>query len=422
MKKSLQLIFFLTIAIGVFANGLSLNSVGSKALGMGGAFVGLADDATAIYWNPAGMIGQKNSAMLFGTDVIPMTSYKLDMYGIDAETVTNHYASPNAFGVYNYKDFAFGFGAYVPAGLGAEWDGADLVAFDGPMYLDPGMTMLNPYAGKEFEWMSKIAAFNFSPAVAYKLTDNIYVGVAVNIYYSMMEMKRGEDMVNLMTGGTPGQDGMLDTQTAFDISGVGYGSVLSTKITNDMFDFGLTYKTPIMVDFDGTMTIEGMDDKDMEFHIEWPTWIGAGLAVKPYKGLKVEFDVQYTNWNEMKTLTADVVGFPAQQMHLFWNDATQIRLGAEYMINKEYAVRAGWYLDPAPCGDHTLNILFPSSTNQGFTSGMSYYNRDFAVDFGIEYLFGYQRDIAPSGENMPGTHQMDVFAFSLGGSYFIPVR
>jgi hypothetical protein len=30
-------------------------TVGSRALGMGGAFVGVADDATATYWNPAGL-------------------------------------------------------------------------------------------------------------------------------------------------------------------------------------------------------------------------------------------------------------------------------------------------------------------------------------------------------------------------------
>ena len=29
--------------------------VGARALGMGGAFVGLADDASAGYWNPAGL-------------------------------------------------------------------------------------------------------------------------------------------------------------------------------------------------------------------------------------------------------------------------------------------------------------------------------------------------------------------------------
>ncbi|MCK4979517.1 MAG: outer membrane protein transport protein [Candidatus Delongbacteria bacterium] len=403
MKKSLQLILFLAIAIGAFANGLSLNSVGVRAFGMGGAFVGLADDASAIHWNPAGMIGQKNSAMLFMTDVVPMASYTNYGINVDAETDLNHYISPNLFGVYNYKDFAFGFGAYVPAGLGVEWNTL------------AGMAALNGTLGANAEWMSKIFAIDFSPAVAYKLTDNIYLGCAVNIYYSMMELKRPEDMNG---------DRIFDTQTSFDISGLGYGSVLSLKLTNDLLDFGLTYKTPIMVDYDGTMNIDlpGYGDYDMEFHIEWPTWIGAGIAVKPYDGLKVVFDVQYTNWNEMTTLVADVDVIGEKEMHLYWHDAVQYRLGAEYVINKEYTVRGGYYLDPAPCGDATVNILFPSLTNHAATGGVSYTHRDFTVDFGMEYLISMSRQIDQELYNMSGSHKMDIFAFSLGGSYFIPVR
>lgn len=407
MKRCLQLVFFLAVTTGVFANGLSLNSIGPKAFGMGGAFVGLANDASAIHWNPAGMIGQKNTALLYTTDVMPMANYSnsIPEYGIDIDTSTemNHYISPNLMGVYNYKDFAFGFGAYVPAGLGTEWVGADLADFSGP-------------AQTEFEWMSEIAVFNFSPAAAYKLTDNIYLGVAANIYYSMMEMKRAEDMFNMFTG-TQGQDGMVDTQTAFDITGVGFGSVLSLKLTNDLLDFGLTYKTPVMVDYTGTMTVAETNEFDMDFHIEWPTWIGAGIAIKPYKELVVAFDVQYTNWNEMTTLVAEIDGLPNQEMHLYWNDAVQYRLGAEYMLSKEYAVRAGYYLDPAPCPEHTLNILFPSSTNHAITGGVSYYNKDLTIDFGMEYLMGMSRQVEDMTAEMPGTHKMDVFAFSLGGSY-----
>ncbi len=92
---SVALIF--AISTSAFANGLSLNSVGARALGMGGAFVGLANDATALYWNPAGLAGQQSSILVFASDIMPSATYKMDLANIDAKTNSNHYLSPNAF-------------------------------------------------------------------------------------------------------------------------------------------------------------------------------------------------------------------------------------------------------------------------------------------------------------------------------------
>ena len=46
---------FSAVASSVAAQ--SLETVGTRAQGMGGAFVGVADDASAVYWNPAGLAG-----------------------------------------------------------------------------------------------------------------------------------------------------------------------------------------------------------------------------------------------------------------------------------------------------------------------------------------------------------------------------
>ena len=40
-------------------------SLGTRALGMGGAFVAVADDATATYWNPAGVATGPTFNLLF---------------------------------------------------------------------------------------------------------------------------------------------------------------------------------------------------------------------------------------------------------------------------------------------------------------------------------------------------------------------
>ena len=56
-------------------------SVGASAVGMGGAFVSLANDATALHWNPAGIAGLKQTnAVVVHTDWIADT--KFDYAGI----------------------------------------------------------------------------------------------------------------------------------------------------------------------------------------------------------------------------------------------------------------------------------------------------------------------------------------------------
>ncbi len=57
--------FLVAVCLGAFGSGSAraqtYEIVGIRALGMGGAFVAVADDATAVYWNPAGLA---NSAIV----------------------------------------------------------------------------------------------------------------------------------------------------------------------------------------------------------------------------------------------------------------------------------------------------------------------------------------------------------------------
>ncbi len=130
-KKWSVFVILLMTAVSLLANGLSLNSPGPRALAMGGAFVGLADDASAIYWNPAALAMQGSSFKAIITDVIPLNSYKADGtdYGypaaamsFDAKGKTNHYFNPNLFLNYRMNKLALGMGIYVPAGLGSEYE------------------------------------------------------------------------------------------------------------------------------------------------------------------------------------------------------------------------------------------------------------------------------------------------------------
>ncbi|MCC6442883.1 MAG: hypothetical protein IT210_05425 [Armatimonadetes bacterium] len=52
-------VFWLFIQAGAWAD------VGVRALGMGGAFVSVADDASAVYWNPAGLVQLKGQELSY---------------------------------------------------------------------------------------------------------------------------------------------------------------------------------------------------------------------------------------------------------------------------------------------------------------------------------------------------------------------
>lgn len=63
MKTIIVLLFFVVIAtIPVFA------CVGARPLGMGGAFVAVADDINSVYWNPAGLANIKNKVLSLTLD------------------------------------------------------------------------------------------------------------------------------------------------------------------------------------------------------------------------------------------------------------------------------------------------------------------------------------------------------------------
>ena len=84
----------LILSVSLVANGLNLNSIGSKSSAMGTAFIGLADDFSAVFFNPAGLVQMKEASLtLFGTALFPSGTYQFDMAGIDTETESAMYPS-----------------------------------------------------------------------------------------------------------------------------------------------------------------------------------------------------------------------------------------------------------------------------------------------------------------------------------------
>lgn len=404
----LTLVLATALTTGLFANGLNLNGNGSKANAMGGAFVGLANDFSAAYWNPAGLAQMTTACFsLYAADVLPFGTYQLEAFGVDAKTEMKHYLIPG-LGYFRPvgENLVLGIYLYAPSGAGSKWDGEDLAVLSG---------------GQAFDWYSMLGLFTVSPAIAYRITDKIMLGATVDVSYGMLNMDQPFDL----------------GQYKERLTGLAVGGTVGLLVKPvEQFSFGVTYKLPFKAKLKGDVTIANAGLVGLETTVEtgtreatWPMWLAGGIAVKPMAGLTLTADVQYTNWKKMQTIPINFEdpgwqawfgadGILDRVYELLWKDTTQIRFGAEYMVSPSFALRAGYYMDPNPGPIETQNILLPEFKYSWITGGFGYVGKNITIDAAFEY--GPAKDIivplAP-GNSMPGTHGMLILAPSLSFSY-----
>jgi long-chain fatty acid transport protein len=437
--KTLRIFVHLLVSLLVMgslalANGLNLNSLGSRALSMGGAFVGLADDYSAIFWNPAGM-SQFSSRYIgfYGTDVIPSGSYLLQVPTsegllnlVDAKTQRKHYLS----GLLAYyqpitADLVAGIGIYVPSGLGASWDGED---FSNYSY------------GQAYQWESKVGAVTFSPGASYRINEMISVGAALNINYGMFSMKRWAGTTEI-----PEPPYEFDLgQYEMNLKGWGFGATFGVLVKiNDMLSAGATLRTPSRVKFSGDASLSNIEllgfksssEAETESpHLTFPLWIAGGVAFRPLSGLILTGDLQWTQWSTLDQVELSyidpfwslfMIASGENVMHLEWKDALQVRFGAEYMLREDLAVRAGYYYDPTPTPDKTMNVLLPSFTFNAITLGLGYSLNGLVIDLGFEFLAGKKREVDYAkwlldpayAHAQPGAYDMSIVVPNISVSY-----
>jgi long-chain fatty acid transport protein len=402
-RLSLAVILAVGLTTGLFANGLNLNGNGSKANAMGGAFVGLANDFSAAYWNPAGLAQMTTASFsLYGADILPFGTYKFDLAGINAKSTFKQYLIP-ALGYFQPLGEKIVVGIYLnaPSGAGATWAGEDLA----------------PLVEGVYDWTSKLGIFTISPSIAVKVTEQIMLGATLDINYGMLKMAQP----------TPGLG-----QYSEDLKGWALGGTFGLLVKPvKQFSFGVSYKLPF------TAKLKGLVDIPAAAYYElpatdtgtrtatWPQWLAAGIAVKPTDKLTFTADVQYTNWKKLQTIPVTFANIGWQTYfaegaayQLLWKDTTQFRFGVEYMASKCLALRAGYYFDPNPGPVETQNVLLPEFKYNWVTAGFGYMSEKIVIDFSVEYGTGADITVPLGLEDaMPGVHGMKIVAPSLSFTY-----
>jgi long-chain fatty acid transport protein len=431
VRISLVLALAAVLTTGLFANGLNLNGFGARATAMGGAYVSLANDITAVFWNPAGLALIKQPTFGLGVDaLIPKSSYSIGP--LTMETKTKYYPA----GIVGYaqpigENIVIGIGAYTLSGLGADWNnpGLEALMLSG---LPAGSTVTPPVS--PYDWRSFIGSITLAPTIAVKVSDMLYLGASLNVNYGFFQTDQWGETQTLIAGPPPYVFNF--GQASLDVKGWGYGATFGIMFKPvDMISVGVTYRLASKIKMKGETTLENMpafgtflpgkpvlpEASDAELTATSPMWLAGGISVKPMDNLTLAFDLQWTNWKKLQSLAIQLldpawnaIGLTENELDLAWADKIQVRAGIEYVMGK-LALRGGYYYDPAPAPDATMNILVPSFTYNSVGGGIGYKSGGLSLDLALEYLMGKDRIIAAGA--MPGSYKMNILVPVVGLSY-----
>ncbi len=432
MKKGLLLLTIILLAFflssSVYANGLYLNGLGSRAMSMGGAFVGLADDYSAGFWNPAAASQFDWTTLGFYMAYYsPSSSYEYGAADISTEFANSGPAALGALFIPVGERLDVGISFYTLSHFQVMWPGAAIGDITG----DP----------ESRDWSTKVWVMTFAPSITYKLSDTFSLGLALNLNYGSYDlfMYKGPVEVELELGPS-----IIDVGAYSDSgNGLGIGATLGLYYkASEMFSLGVTLRTPSKITIRGRSSSSNFNPldyaTDSKTFLNMPLWIAGGIAVRPAQSLTLTADVHYTQWSAVDTIRTEydsqVWNVVFQQsgadfIPTYWEDTIQIRFGAEFKISK-VALRTGFYTDPSPVPDKTMNFHFPMVDANGLTFGLAYDGRGpslhgVQIGFGIEYGMGKERTIVLDnidsgleyGGAVPGTYKMDVFGFSFSFRY-----
>jgi hypothetical protein len=268
------------------ANFLSIG-VGARATSLAGAFGALANDATALYWNPAGIAVDPRFTAMF--------SYN-DMYG---DFGLNHFFGGVTLPV---GDGAFGFSF-------TSFTSGDIIRTT-EEYPEGG----DPQFGTTFAWNAVALGLSY----ARQITDRLVVGGTVKFAQSGIDDAKAQ-----FFGGDAGitfRTGLLGTTLAATLRNVGTdgtysGTLLNSILTGaaEVFDTDKTVST--------TLNTQGWDmPTTFTFSVMWDVLGGPDALVTP-------------NPNHSLLVMTDAVDAI--------DTAIQLRLGAEYSYRQILYLRAG---------------------------------------------------------------------------------
>ena len=369
---------------------------GARALGMGNAFIAIADDATAASWNPAGLTQLVRPELSFAVESVSFAEEShLDTSSTDKFNVTD----------FNYASFVYPFHVQSQIDMRnmvISLSYLNLFRFDKDLNLvfnQPDSTfggtasLIGNYELENDGALSVVAT-----SIGVVLSAHLFVGFSFHVWndditgnsaFSKREFISSE--LDFGGGFIFPVNPLLD-RNIYEVD-EGYSFVLGMQyeptrewsigaVFKPSYDLKLDHKR-VVVDFESGIPTTILDQK-LNAELEFPWIVGIGIVWKPDEQLKISTDVTWTEWSNYEFRQQGVASNPllAGSSERSENTYT-VRIGGEFSFDLgkfRIPARAGIGYDPAPTVDRPDDYYTIS-----FGSGLRFPIKAPKIQFDLAY-------------------------------------
>jgi long-chain fatty acid transport protein len=378
--------------------------------GLGNAYAGAAataEDATTVWWNPAGMarLPTGKHFSIGGSVIAPSTKFsdrasatalgQTTLGGTGGDAGDAKFVPSAFFAMDLNPKWSLGLGVSVPFGLATKYDPSWLGRFQGIE--------------------SEVKTVNINPAISYKLSDNASVGFGISYQYGKIDLLTGANYtaaglaVPASSGGPillpAGTEGQNKVSIDGDAWGFNAGALFNVAPATRV---GVHYRSSLKYDLDGTTTFFNrpagfaavVPDSNVKLSLKTPESLSFSGAHKLNAQWDLLADLTWWRWSRIKQeplvrTSGSQSGRTLETLTFNFDDTWRASIGANYKLDGAWTLKLGAAYDQTPVPNpESRTVRLPDSDRYWLSAGAKYnVSRSAALDFGYTYVQARDTDI-----------------------------
>lgn len=331
----------------VQAGGIILYEIATPDAGLASAgYAARADDASTLFKNPAGM------SQLQGTQVQGGLQALYGSVSFTADAKTSPRLGTDDGG--NAVGWLPGGSFFVVMPLGEKWR----VGLGGLSYFGLAEDYGDNWVGRYYVQKSALLGMSLTPSASYEATDWLSIGAGLNAMYGFLD-------TDLAVNNVIGSDGQMSLKD----SAWGFGANVGVLIkAGERTRFGVTYLSPVKLDFTDTPTFTGLGS-GLSAILANPSALDLGMTVpqsvmvSAYHALNDKWalmaDVGWQDWSQFGYVEAGVEAGGTTTLNLNYQDTWHGAVGAQYRASEKWLLSGGVAFDSSAVDSEHRTVTLP---------------------------------------------------------------